>query len=103
MLQPMDGPAIQDVIAVGPVTVLEVKVGGAAYAERKIVTLQPLNGKIYLYFGDDTGVAPSAAVIAAKGLVLFKNAKESYEASDSQKLYYLSVSGTTNVAVAERA
>lgn len=98
----MDGPSAQDVVSVGTVTIVEAKAGAAPLVERKIVTLQPLNGKIYLYFGDETSV-PSAAIVASDGLVLFKNAKESYEASASQKVYMLSVTGTTNVVVVERS
>ena len=101
-LLPLDGPSLQGVLSVGTVTVVEAKIGTGDLDERKVVTLQPLTGKIYLYFGFDT-IVPSAATVAANGMVVFKNSKESYEASNTQKVYILAVSGTVNVAVIERA
>lgn len=99
---PLDGPSAQATIAVGTGSVVEAKAGGSTLSERKVITLQPLNGKVYVYFGDD-GAAPAAGTVSANGLVVFKNAKESYEASASQKVYLLAVTGTVNVAVAERS
>lgn len=102
MLQPLDGPSDQTSVSVDTITVVEAKVGGSPLAERKVVTLQPTDGKIRVYFGDG-GAAPSAATVASDGLLQFKNAKESYEASDSQSVYILAETGTVNVIVVERA
>lgn len=102
MLLPLDGPSKQLVIAVDTVTVVEAKADTTRLDESKVVVIQPLNGKVYAYFGNDSTV-PNAATVADHGIVIFKNAKESYEASKSQHIYLLSVSGTVNVAVIERA
>ena len=101
MLLPLDGPSLQAVLPVGTATVVEAKVGGSDLSERKAVTLQPLTGKVYVYFGGDAGM-PSAATVIANGLLLFKNAKETYEASNSQSIYLLAVTGTVNIVVVER-
>ena len=102
MLLPLDGPALQTVLAISDSVVVEAKVGTSDLSERKAVTIQALTGKVYVYFGGDAGV-PSMATVQANGLILFKNAKETYEASNSQKVYLLAVSGTINVVVVERA
>jgi hypothetical protein len=99
---PLDGPSAQLKIAIGSATVVEAKVGGSALSERKVITLQPLNGKVYVYFADD-GAVPSASTVSTNGLILFKNAKETYEASHSQRVYLLALSGTTDVVVSERS
>lgn len=100
-LIPLDGPAQQTTLTVNTSTVQEAK-GATALPERKVVTIQPTTGKIYVYFGDGASV-PSAATVIADGFVQFKNARDSYEASDTQKIYILAVTGTVTVKVAERA
>ena len=101
-LFPLDGPASQDTISVTTSTVQEAKIGASALSERKVVTLQPVDGKIYVYFGDGAST-PSAATVIADGFVQFRNAKNSYECSHRQPVFILAVSGTVNVKVAERA
>lgn len=103
MLQPLDGPSSQTTLTVNTSTVQEAKVGGSALESRKVVTLQPTSGKIYVYFGDDTASAPNAATVIANGLVIFKNAKESFEAGQKQPVYILAVTGSVTVKVVERA
>jgi hypothetical protein len=70
--------------------------------ERKVVTIQS-EGKIRVYFGDGTTV-PSVATVLVDGLIHFKWAKESYEASHTQPLY---ITGETaspvKVYIVERA
>lgn len=102
MFYPLDGPSKQTTISVTTSTVVEAKQGSTPHKERKVVTIQPLNGKIYVYFADE-GIVPSPAAVAANGFIQFKNQKETYEASDSQSIYLLAVTSTTNVVVAERA
>ena len=103
MFEPLDGPATQGkLIGVNTSTVVEVKVGASRFTDRKVVTIQPLTGKIYVYFGDGT-TTPSAATVAANGFIHFKNAKESYEAGEKQPLFILSLTGTTDVIIVERA
>jgi hypothetical protein len=102
MFEPLDGPSTQiKLSAVGTVTVVEAKVGASRFTDRKVVTLQP-TGKIYVYFGDGI-TTPSAATVAANGLIHFKDAKESYEAGERQPLFLLSVTGSVDVIVVERA
>ena len=101
MFEPLDGPSSQLKVSVGTVTVVQVMVGGSELVDRKAITLQP-EGKIYVYFGDN-GAAPSAATVSANGLIHQKDAKETYEAGEKQKVYMLSVSGTVNVIIVERA
>jgi predicted methyltransferase len=101
MIEPLDGPSAQLKVSVGTVTVVEVKVGGSPLTERKAITLQP-EGKIYVYFGDGV-TTPAAATVSANGLIHQKDAKETYEAGEKQKVYMLSVSGTVNVVIVERA
>lgn len=101
MYQPLDGPSAQiKLTSVGTVTVVEVKAGASPLVDRRVVTIQP-NGKIKVYFGD--GTTPSAATVAANGFDHFKDAKETYEAGEKQKVYILAVSGTVNVIIVERA
>lgn len=101
MYQPLDGPSAQiKITSVGTVTPVEVKVGGSALTERKVITLQP-SGNMKVYFSD--GTTPSAATVLANGLDHYKNAKESYEAGDQQKVFVLAATGTIDVIVVERA
>lgn len=102
MLFPLDGPSAQTSVSVDTTTVQEVKVGGSVLSERKVITLQPLNGQIRVYFGDGV-TTPVAATVASNGLLHFNKAKESYEASDSQPVYILAEAGTVNVIIIERA
>jgi len=102
MLQPLDGPSAQATLSVGTVTVVEVKAGGTALEERKVITIQPIGGKIYVYFGDGV-TTPSAATVAADGFEHTNKLKESYEAASSQQMFILSAVGTINVKIAERA
>lgn len=101
MLQPLDGPSLQGVLSVGTGAVVEAKNDSVAFADRKVITVQP-TGKIYVYFAND-GTTPSLSDVSTKGFIHYKNAKESYEAGEKQKVYFLSVSGTVNVVLAERA
>lgn len=102
MLLPLDGPSVQDTVSVTTATVVEAKIGASALSERKVVTLQPRTSKLYVYFGAE-GVTPNAATVAADGFIVFKNAIQSFEASESQKIFLLSVSVTNTVVIAERA
>jgi hypothetical protein len=104
MLQPLDGPSKQyKLSAVDTITAVRiVKPTENELEERKVVTIQPIDSSIRVYFGDGSTV-PSAATIAADGFLHYKKAKESYEASASQEIYILAEAGTTVVIIAERA
>lgn len=103
MYQPLDGPSAQSAISVTNSSVVEAKVGSSALAERKALTIQPVGGDLYVYFGDGTGTTPSAATVAANGLIIYDGQKDSYEATNSQQVYILSVSGTISAVIVERA
>ena len=75
MLQPLDGPSKQFILAtVTTTTPVEVKAGAASFPERKIITLQA-DSKFYIYFADE-GETPTAGDIASKGFIQYKNAKK---------------------------
>lgn len=101
MFQPLDGPSTQiKITSVGTATPVEVKVGANPLTDRQVITLQP-TGKMKVYFSD--GSVPSAATILTNGLDHFKDAKETYEAGEKQKVYILAATGTIDVIVVERA
>lgn len=101
MYQDLDGPAKQYSKSVTSTVVVEV-INVSALYERKVVTLQPIDGKIWVYFGDgDT--TPSAATVKADGFIHFKNTRDSYEASTTQPLFIVADTGTVDVRIAERA
>jgi hypothetical protein len=101
MFQPLDGPSVQLKVAVTNSTPVEAKVGANPLTDRQVLTLQP-DGNMKVYFADE-GVIPNAATVLANGLDHFKNAKETYEAGEKQKVYLLAVVGTVNVVIVERA
>lgn len=101
MLQPLDGPSKQFSTTVNTTVVQELKKDTEPLPERKVITVQA-DGKIYIYFGDED-IEPNAATVAADGFIHFKNGKESYEASSTQKVYVLSASGDVDIRAAERS
>lgn len=94
MLLPLDGPSLQTSVAVSTTTV-QAKVGASPLSERKVVTIQPIDGVIYIGFV--TPVSTSMGFYVAKRQII------SLEASESQSIYMIAASGTVNVIVAERA
>lgn len=101
MLQPLDGPSKQYTLSPGTATPLEVQDGGAPFEGRKVVTLQG-DGRFYVYFADE-GETPNASTVSTNGFLHFRNAKETYEATDKQAIFILAVTGTVDVKIAERA
>lgn len=99
--QMLDGPSIQTKLtSVGTTTPIEVKVGSVALEDRQVITLQP-SGNMKVWFSD--GSTPPAATVLANGLDHWKQAKESYEVGNKQKVFILAASGTIDVIVVERA
>lgn len=94
MFQPLDGPSVQDTISV-TTSQVEAKVGASPLTERKVVTIQPLDGQVRVTFVSGT--------VATKGLLIRKEQVASFEASESQSIYLITTSGTTTVVVIERA
>lgn len=101
MYIPLDGPSKQGVLSVGTALVVEAKIGASVYPDRQVITLQP-SGKLYVYFAD-AGETPSTTDVSTKGFIHYKDAKESYEAGERQKVFLLSDTGTISVRIAERA
>ena len=101
MFQPLDGPSIQDRVAVTTGVVKELKVNASPLPDRQVVTIQPVDGDIWVYFG--SGTTPTAATVLTKGFKHVKMAKESYEAGEKQSIFIIAGSGTVNVTFVERA
>lgn len=101
MFQLLDGPSTQDRVSVTTSVVKELKVGASALSDRQVITIQPVDGNIWVYFG--SGTVPSAATVSTKGFKHVKMSKESYEAGEKQSLYIVAESGTVNVTFVERA
>lgn len=101
MLLPLDGPSLQGQQSVTDSTVFRVRVGSQEFKERDVVSLQPLDGKIWLFFGDGSTV-PTAATVKSQGFPIPKGSYRSIEASDTQELYIVADSGTVDVRYAER-
>lgn len=104
MLQPLDGPSKQYKVTVttGTVRKIEEIVSGGAMEERQVVTLQPLTGRIRVYFGDGDST-PSAGTVSSDGMIQYNKSKESYEASETQDVFIVADSGSVDVIVIERA
>jgi hypothetical protein len=102
MFQPLDGPSKQGSISVNASTPQRVKVDTNELADRKVVTIQPLDGKLWVYFGEE-GVTPTASDLQTKGFYHAKRSKESYEAGQRQQIWILAQAGTVDVRFAERA
>lgn len=101
MLLPLDGPASQGGDSVGTVTPKELKVGSSALSDRDVVTLQAIDGALWVYFGTE-GVTPSASDVSTKGFEHPKKALRSYEAGARQPIWVLAKSGTVAYRFAER-
>ena len=65
-ISPVDGPAKQDALTVTNVAIVEVKVDVNPMEERKIIMIQPLGGRIRVFFGYND-VVPSVADVQNKG------------------------------------
>lgn len=102
-LLPLDGPSQHYTLSITDSAVTEVKhTTNGVLEDRKVVTLQSEDGKFRVYFGDGTST-PSVANVSDDGILHWKYAKDSYEATDQQPLYILSESGSIDVHVVERA
>jgi len=99
--QELDGPAKEDLVSIGAVTPVRVKIGSVELSGRKVITIQPVTGPCRLYFADDQEV-PSASTVLNKGFRIPKTSIKTFEASDTQWVYLISVTGTIDVIIAER-
>jgi hypothetical protein len=97
----LDGPAAQAKLVVTDSTPVEVKAGSTILDDRQSITLQG-SGKFYVYFAEDSST-PTATTVENNGFWQYKNVKESYEAGGTQKVWLMSVTGTIDIVVCERA
>lgn len=102
MFLALDGPSSQIKLSVTTSVVTEVKAGTYALEERQVVTIQPLDSNIYLYYSDNSGT-PTTQTVSTNGFLLYRNGLYTIEAKSSQELYILASDSTTNVVIAERA
>ena len=93
MLLPLDGPGIGTALSV-TTTAQEVKVGGSPLAERKVVTIQPLDGDIY--YGYDSGTLNSTT-----GTLVYQGQLLHIEAGESLPIYIVAGTGTVDVRITE--
>lgn len=92
MLLPLDGPAVYSDIDVST-TAVEVKVGGSALEERKVVTIQPIDGDIY--YGYDNSVTTST------GTKIYQGQFFPFEASPDLQIWVIAASGTIDCRITE--
>jgi len=92
MLLQLDGPAVYGALNV-TTTAQEVKVGTSPIVERKVVTIQPLDGD--LYFGYDSSVTTS------NGTKIFQGQVYALEASDLLTIFVIAEAGTIDVRITE--
>ena len=78
-----------------------MKVGTSPLDNRKGVVIQPMDKKIYLYFGDGSG-APTVSAIQNNGIELSKRGIYFFEATNQQDIWILSKTGTASVVIVER-
>lgn len=86
MLLPLDGPGEYTAISVTD-TAQEVKVGASVLEERKVITLQPIDGAIYYGY--------SNTVTSTTGTKIFKGQWIQLEASDRLPVWVVAATGET--------
>jgi hypothetical protein len=94
MLQPLDGPAVSSSVAVS--SAVEIKVGSTVLDERKMLSVQPTDGNIYLSY-------EAAASASNAFLIVFEGQYIELERGALLPVYMVAESGTVNVLVGEIA
>lgn len=92
MYLPVDGPIVYGAVSVST-SATELKVGGSALSERKVLLLQPTDGLIYL--GTDNSVTTSS------GIKVFKDQLIPLEVGEQVTVYAIVTSGTVDVRIWE--
>jgi hypothetical protein len=95
MLQSLNGPAEYGALSVGSVTPIEVKVQATYLDDRKLITIQPLNGDVYYGYTN--------AVTISTGTKIFSQQFFPLETGFDLKIWLISVSGTVDVRITEVA
>lgn len=93
-LLPLDGPALNSNM---PVTTIAapIRVGLSNLSERKVVTIQPLDGDIY--FGYSSGVTTST------GTKIFQGQFFPFEAGEELDIWVICATGTVDCRITEVA
>lgn len=94
MLQPLDGPAVYGNKSV-TTTPVEVKVGASPLSERKVVTMQAIDGNIY--YGYDNSVSSTT------GTIIYEGQYFHLEAGDALSVWVVAEAGTVDVRITEVA
>lgn len=102
MFLPLDGPATQAQEDVTSTVVFRVRAGASELEGRNVVTIQGINGVLWVYFGDGS-TTPSATQVKNAGFQQPKAAIATYEASESQPIFIVADVGTVDVRYSERA
>lgn len=97
----LDGPSKQGQQNVTSAAVFRVKLGTTEFSDREVVTIYPIDGKIWVFFADE-GVVPTASDVKSKGFPQPKNSMRTYEATYTQLIYIIADTGTVDVRYAER-
>lgn len=101
MLIALDGPAKQYQLNVSSSVVKEVVETTTVFDDRKVVTLLPIDGKIWIFLGDGVNT-PTVSDVKTKGFPGFKNAFVSFEAGVYQPIWIVADTSTVDVRIAER-
>lgn len=101
MMLELDGPSLQKGDTITDSTVYRVKHGASEYDERKVVTIQPIDGHIWVFFGNGVNT-PSALDVKNNGFFHRKESTKSYEAGTSQPVFIIADVGNVDVRFAER-
>jgi hypothetical protein len=90
--QPLNGPALYGNISV-TTTPVEVKVGGSRFSDRAAITIQPIDGNIYI--GYDNAVSTTTGTLIYKGQVFILECGPLFE------VWIRSATGTVDTRIAE--
>lgn len=91
MYQPLDGPAVYGNISV-TTSAAELKVGGSTYEDRKVLSIQPIDGDIFV--GYDSSVTTS------NGIKIFQGQYVELERGELLPVYAIAAS-TVDVRISE--
>ena len=101
MLYPLDGPSLHGNTSVTDSSVFRVKVGAEELVEREVVSICPIDGKIWVLFGDGQ-TTPTVQFVKENGFPQRKEALRTYEAANTQEIYVVADTGTVKIHFAER-
>lgn len=88
----LDGPATYGALSV-TTSAQEVKVGASALDERKVITIQPLNGDLYMGYDN--------SVTASTGTKIYQGQVYAMEATEKLLVFIVASTGTVDVRITE--